>query len=440
MPSVLSATELSTLLEALGTRSAAIEAAVVGGCLVVAYAVVRLLRGRTARSGSIWFGERVVDGVFFPLLALALAFGARQVLASGVLGPLPPTVFRLVIPVLLSLAVIRLVVRVLALSFPRAHWVAVAERSVSWVAWIGVVLWITGVLPLVLEALDGVTWKIGGTQTTVRNLLEGLVTGGVVMVLALWASAAIEKKLLEGSVDNLSMRKIAANLMRALLLFVGLMFALGAAGIDLTALGVLGGALGVGLGFGLQKIAANYVSGFVILAERSVRIGDMVKVDNFEGRISDIRTRYTIIRALNGRESVVPNEMLIVQRVENSSLADPKVLITTGVQVAYGTDVRRLQPLVVQAMASVPRVLASPAPSCSLGSFGADGLDLVLGFWIGDPENGQANVKSEVNLAVLDLFNREGVEIPFPQRVMRVAASATGDPAPASVVPTSQAG
>ena len=129
--------------------------------------------------------------------------------------------------------------------------------------------------------------------------------------------------------------------MRALLLFVGLLFALSAVGIDLTALSVLGGAIGVGLGFGLQKIAANYISGFVILAERSLRIGDMVKVDGFEGRITDIRTRYTVIRSLSGREAIVPNETLITQRVENSSLADPRVLVTTGVQVAYGTDVRR---------------------------------------------------------------------------------------------------
>ena len=133
--------------------------------------------------------------------------------------------------------------------------------------------------------------------------------------------------------------------MRALLLFFGLLFALSAVGIDLTALSVLGGAIGVGLGFGLQKIAANYISGFVILAERSLRIGDMVKVDGFEGRITDIRTRYTVIRSLNGREAIVPNETLITTRVENSSLADPRVLVTSAVQVAYGTDVRRLQPL-----------------------------------------------------------------------------------------------
>ena len=161
---------------------------------------------------------------------------------------------------------------------------------------------------------------------------------------------------------------------------------------------MLGGAIGVGLGFGLQKIAANYISGFVILAERSLRIGDMVKVDNFEGRITDIRTRYTVIRSLGGREAIVPNETLITTRVENASLADPRVLVTSAVQVAYGTDVRALQPKLEEAIRAVARVIADPAPSVQLAAFSADGMDLLVNFWIRDPENGQGNVKSEVNL------------------------------------------
>jgi small-conductance mechanosensitive channel len=180
----------------------------------------------------------------------------------------------------------------------------------------------------------------------------------------------------------------------------------------------MGGAVGVGIGLGLQKLAANYVSGFVILAEQSLRIGDVVKVDNFEGRISDITTRYTVIRAPNGRESIVPNEMMITQRVENCSFADPNVALTTVVQVAYGTDVPALMPRLVDAMASVPRVLADPGPSVMLSNFAADGLELTLVFWIADIQNGQGNVRSAVNLAVLATLNAAGVEIPFPQRVV----------------------
>ena len=256
-------------------------------------------------------------------------------------------------------------------------------------------------------------------EIVVALLLVG--SGGVVLVAALWISAAIESRLLGGATDNLSVRKIAANAVRALLLLVGLLLALSAAGIPLGALGVLGGAVGVGIGFGLQKLAANYVSGFVILAERSLRIGDMVKVDGFEGRISDIKTRYTVVRALNGRESIVPNEMLITQRVENSSLADPKVAIATTVQVAYGTELARLMPLLSSAVAAVPRVIDEPAPAVFLSQFAADGLELSISFWIADPANGQNNVRSDVNLAILRTLDAAGVAIPFPQRVVRNA-------------------
>jgi small-conductance mechanosensitive channel len=407
--------ELNDLLASLATPTALTELMVLGGCLGLSFLIVRLLRGRHAPDGSIWFGRRIVDGVLFPVLALALAYAARLALASVV----KLAVFKLAVPILLSLVLIRLSVRVLGATFPGSGGVRIIERSISWMAWGAVVLWVTGALPFVLDAMDEVSWKVGTAHITLRNVVEGTITAGLVMVIALWISAGIEKQLLRGSGDDLSIRKMAANLVRAALLFIGLLLALSAVGIDLTALSVLGGALGVGLGFGLQKIAANYVSGFVILAERSLRIGDMVKVDNFEGRITDIRTRYTVIRALNGRDAIVPNEMLITQRVENASLADTRVSMNTTVQVPRGTDVRALAPRIVAAVAQVPRVLADPGPGCELANFTADGLELSVGFWISDPELGQGNVRSQVNLVLLDLLQAEGIEIPYPQRELR---------------------
>jgi small-conductance mechanosensitive channel len=273
-------------------------------------------------------------------------------------------------------------------------------------------------LPWLLGEMESISFKLGSGRITLRDMLEGSFTAVVVLVLALWLSSVIEARLLRGQRMDLSLRKIAANATRALLLFVGLMVALSAAGIDLTALGVLGGAIGVGIGFGLQKLASNYVSGFVILAERSLRIGDMVKVDTFEGRITDIKTRYTVIRALDGRESIVPNELLITQRIENSSLADPKVLLSTVVQVAYGTDLDLLMPQLSEGVGGVRRVLAEPAAAVVLSNFAPDGLELTVFFWIGDPENGQAGVRSDVNLVLLRTLNRLGIAIPFPQRVL----------------------
>ena len=413
------ALDLGQLIDALQRPSVLIEIALVAACLGLAWAIVRLVRGPVPQPGSVWFGEGVVGGVLFPVLALLLAMAARWGLQGLAQGVVPVAVLKVVVPVLLSLAVIRLFARVLHRAFPQSRFMRVVERSVSWLAWVGVVLWITGVLPLVLQELDDITWKLGSTQISVRNLIEGAVTAVLVMVLALWVSAALEKKLLGGASDNLSIRKMAANLLRALLLLMGVMFALSAAGIDLTALGVLGGAVGVGIGLGLQKLAANYVSGFVILAEGSMRIGDMVKVDNFEGRITDISTRYTVIRALNGLESIVPNEMMITQRVENSSLADPQVAMSTTVQVDYGTDLDALMPRLAAAVVAVPRVLADPPPSVLLAAFGADGLELSIPFWMADPENGQDNLRSAVNLAILRTLGEAGVGIPYPQRVVR---------------------
>jgi small-conductance mechanosensitive channel len=213
--------------------------------------------------------------------------------------------------------------------------------------------------------------------------------------------------------------------------------ALSAVGIDLTALSVLGGAIGVGLGLGLQKLAANYVSGFVMLAEGALRIGDTVKVDGFEGRISDITTRYTVLSALNGREAIVPNEMMVTQRVESATLADPKMALNTVVQVGYDTDLDALVPQILDVVPGIARVIADPIPSVQLSAFASDGLELTISFWIADPENGTGSVKSDVNLALLRLFNRLGVEIPFPQRVVRTLPVSGGTDAH-GVVPGSQ--
>ena len=411
----LTADELGRLVASLTRPSVLGEAGALLGCLLAAWLLVRLLRGRAPQPGSIWFGDGVVDGVLFPVAALALALAARWVLRDV----MPLALMQLAVPVLVSLVVIRLTVRVLRRAFPQSAFVRAVERWVSWVAWLAMVLWVLGVLPLMLAELDAIQWKIGSTRVSLRNLLEGVLAAVVVLVLVLWVSATLEARLLQGATDNLSLRKMAANALRAVLLFVGLMFALSAAGIDLTALGVLGGALGVGIGLGLQKLAANYVSGFVILAERSVRIGDMVRVDNFEGRITDITTRFTLIRALNGREAIVPNEMMVTQRVENSSLADPQVALNTVVQVAYGTALDALMPRLAAAVAAVPRVLADPGPGVQLSNFAADGLELTVVFWIADADKGTGNVRSDVNLAILRLLGEAGVEIPFPQRVLR---------------------
>jgi small-conductance mechanosensitive channel len=367
---------------------------------------------------AILLGRHLVDGVLFPLLLLGLTFVARTLLTQ--LQPAP--LFAILLPVCISLAVIRLGVKVLQVALANTPLVRVLERTISWLAWGAVVLWVTGILPLVLNELDQISWKVGNSVLSVRTLLEGALTAGLVLIVTLWISAAIEARLLQSATgSDLSLRKVISNTVRALLMFVGLLLALSSVGIDLTALSVLGGAVGVGIGFGLQKLAANYVSGFVILAERSMRIGDLVKVDNFEGRITDIKARYTVIRSATGRESIVPNEMLITQRVENLSLADANVAQSTTVSVAYDAPVDQVLALLQQACQAQPRVLVDPPPSVALSAFGTDGLEFTVSYWFDDPANGQLKLKSDINRAILQALRTHGIAIAFAQRVLPAA-------------------
>jgi small-conductance mechanosensitive channel len=411
--------DTTKVFSGLLTRSAVMEAAVLVACLLVAWLVAKQLRGANSTPNSIWFGQRLFDGVLFPAVALGSAFVARWILDET----LPNAVLKLAIPILLSLLVIRITVRVLHAAFPTSRAVRVLERTVSWFVWIGLILWLTGALPVLLNQMEGLRWKLGGSVLSLRSIVEGALSAVAVLVAALWISASIETRLLAGAGsdgDQLSVRKIAANAVRGLLLLVGLLLAMSAAGIPLSALSVFGGALGVGIGLGLQKLASNYVSGFVILAERSLRIGDAVRVDGFEGRITDIHTRYTVIRAFNGRESIVPNELLITQRVENASLSDPRMLLTCVVSVSYQTDLDLLRPSLLERVRSVGRVLAEPGPALLLSNFAADGIELTVAFWIDDAENGLNNVRSDVNEAVLRCLRDLQVEIPYPQRVVHL--------------------
>jgi small-conductance mechanosensitive channel len=399
-------TELQELLRDLQSPSVWMELGGLALCLGLAWMMSWAI-GRGAARDSILFGRRVLDGLFFPVLSLAFTYALK----TSLINVQHVTVLKLALPILVSLVVIRLIARVMTTVLPTSSGARALERVVSWVAWGMAVLWITGLMVPVIDELESIRFSVGKTSVNLMHVFEVGMTSVLVLVLSLWLSATIERRVLSHAMSDLSMRKVASNTLRALLLMLGALFALSAVGVDLTALSVIGGALGVGIGFGLQKLAANYISGFVILIERSLRIGDYVRVEGFEGTVTDIKTRYTLIRANNGSESVVPNELLITQRVENLSLENSRMLLNTQYWVGLESDPQQVAQLMVEAALKADRVLADPEPVALLSEVSPQGLRWTLNFWMDAPLTGQALVRSDVNLAVLQSLRQAGVAL-----------------------------
>jgi small-conductance mechanosensitive channel len=206
-----------------------------------------------------------------------------------------------------------------------------------------------------------------------------------------------------------------------LLSVIALLVSLSLVGIDVTTLSVFSGALAVGLGFGLQKIASNYVSGFIILLDRSIRLGNLVAIDDkISGTVAQITTRYTVLRTLSGTEVIIPNEYLVSNMVRNLSYTDTRVRVALLVQVAYSADIDKAMLLMVEAARQQARVLADPEPGVLLTEFAESGINLELGFWVSDPEAGTGGVRSDIGLAILKSFRENGIEIPYPQREIRI--------------------
>ena len=407
-------TELQELWLDLQSPAIALELLGLALCLAVAWGLSAVW-GRGAMRGSILFGRRVFDGLLFPALAWLLVGGLKVALAKTQHVPL----LKLALPALASLAVIRLIARVLSAAFPHSRGARVLEHAVSWVVWAVAVLWITGLLPTLMDEIDNIYLLVGKKHIALSHVVEVVLTAGFALVLSLWLSATLEQRVVNRAFSDLSMRRVASNALRVVLLVMGTLFALSTLGFDLTTLSVLGGALGVGIGFGLQKLAANYVSGFVILLERSLRIGDFVRVDGVEGRVTDIKTRYTLLRASNGSESVVPNELLLTQRVENLSLESRRLLQTCTFWVGLESDVAQVQALLLQAALSQAHVLADPAPLPLLSEVAPQGLRFDLRFWMDDPANGQGLVRSLVNVAALQALREAQVLlVKSPQEVV----------------------
>ncbi|MBI3140706.1 MAG: mechanosensitive ion channel [Rhodocyclales bacterium] len=392
------------------------QVAVLGLCLGLAWFAARALYRPAAGEGAWRLGRRGLNRLLFPLLALGLVLVARAILRQWH----HVNLLNVALPLLASFAVIRAAVFSLRYAFAPSGWLAAFERVLALTVWSVVALHILGVLPEVIEALEAVGFTAGRQKISLWLLLQGAATVLVTLLVALWAGGVIEGRLMRAEAMDASLRLVLARLAKALLVLLAVLIGLPLVGIDLTALSVFGGALGVGIGFGLQKIASNYVSGFIILLDRSIRLGNFIAVDKYKGEVTQITTRYTVLRALGGAETIIPNEVLVGSIVQNETYTNPKVRLDLAVQVAYGTDLERAMGLLTDVAARHPRVLADPAPRAYLVRFADSGIDLELGYWIADPQEGSLNLRSDLNLEIWREFRRAGIEIPYPQREVRL--------------------
>lgn len=408
------------------------QAGLLLAALVVAWFVARVVRHaldlrRQTRYESLRFGAESLNRAFFPLVGAAVVWVTSAVASQFI----HTSLLDLALVPLFGIGLIYIAFFVARRVFGRdgeTHvWLGIVEKVVSLVVWVGMVLTVIGVQDDVMTWMSAVRFRVGNVHLTLLSLCSGLLWVAVTMIVAVWAGAALEDRLMRSTTLDANLKVVLARVGRALLMLAAVLMSLSLVGIDVTVLGVFGGALGVGLGFGLQKIASNYVSGFIILIDRSLRIGDAITVGGLQGRVTQIRTRYTVVRGLDGTETLVPNEKLITDVVQNQSSFLTRGRAALPVQVAYTANIEQAMALLVEATRDVPRVLDDPAPAGYLVGFGADGINLEVGFWIDNAADGTAAVRSAVNLNLWRLFEQNGISIPYAQREVRIVGGGGSD-------------
>jgi small-conductance mechanosensitive channel len=416
-------------LTALASPRGWIELAIIAACVLIAW----LLDRRLERARKRWSSRADVDGAaspgfayaFLPLCALVLLFIAQIFYRHFA----RPVFIEIAIPLLIALTVMRLLVYALRRLFPTQAWLSPWEVVIGSLVFGLLVLYYTGVLADIGSDLDAMEIPIGKTHVSVLAMGKGVMTVVITVVVTLWLSGLIEQRLMKSAPKEGNLPVVLARFVRALLLLAAILLSLQAVGIDLTVLSVFGGALGVGIGLGLQKLASNYIAGFTILMDRSIRIGDLVTVDNRYGMVAKVTARYVLVRSLDGVEAIIPNETLVTTTVLNHSYTDKDLRVGVPVQVSYDADVEQALALMEAAARSEARVLATPGPRAFVVRFAESGIDLELGVWINDPEAGHGDLRSNLNLKILAAFRAHGIGIPFPQREVRLVAAPTQIPA-----------
>jgi small-conductance mechanosensitive channel len=380
--------------------------------------IARLL-GNLDKHDFVLFLLRGSNRIAFPMSMLLYLIATRFVIEQFDINVAVLNIFT---PLLLSMAAITFTIFVLRTGFSPSPALKAWEGFISLSVWSLVALHLIGWLPDIIQALDDLAINFGESRLSLLAILELLLAIVFFFVMASWLTRLIEKQAIRSPYINASMRVMLTKISKFALYGLAVLFALKSVGIDLTAFAVFSGAIGVGIGFGLQRIFSNFISGFILLFDRSIRPGDVISIGDRFGWVQSLHARYVVVKDRDGVETLIPNENLITSEVTNWSYTDRAVRTRIPVQISYNDDPEFAMNLLIEATNDKPRILKKPEPAARLLGFGDNGIDLELRIWINDPEEGVANVVSDVNLSIWKSFKEQNISIPFPQRDVRIVS------------------
>lgn len=420
---------ITRLEQTLRTVPGWIELLLVVGCFLVAWVIDRQIRRHREKVHAPILLASSMVRFSMPLVALLLLLLGRTLWRQYA----PSFFFDVGVVLAVALAVIRMLVYVLRQIVPRAEWLRTSEITIGFVIWVLVALHVLGITPEIARDLDEVRVPIGRTGVSVLEIIKAALGVIVTLTVTLWLSGLIENRLMKTHLGP-SQRALISKFIRAVLLVIGILVGFQMTGFDLTLLSVFGGALGVGIGLGLQKLASNFIAGFVILLDRSVRLGDLVTIDGRYGLVTEVTSRYVVVKGLDQIEALIPNETLVTTTVLNHSLSNRDSQVTVQVPVAFGTDVERALAILIEIGNAHQRSLRDPGRTAGASVLGVTtlGVNLEMGVWIRDAETGAGSLKSDLYRSILKRFAAEGIRIPYNAPAQTVLSPS---PAPAAPSP-----
>ena len=357
--------------------------------------------------------------IISPIIILIVLFFSKIYLDTFQTTPF----LHIAISLVNALIVIRLGVYFIRYLTKPRPWIRALENTIASLVWVIVTLYLFGLLSPIRETLDQVQFSFGDNNFSLFLVFQILFGSALAVLFAVTLGQFIENRLMKVDQLDMNARVMLNKVFKITLYVIAVVVALSSIGLDLTFLSVFGGAFGVGLAFGMQKIASNYVCGFIILLDKSIHIGDILMVGEHYGVVTLIRSRYTVLRKLDGIEVIIPNETLISENIINHTLTDRKSRISIDVQISYKSSVDKAFEILLNSAKNESRVLNDPAPSVFLMKFADSGIDLMLSFYIVDPEEGSWGLKSDIYREIWSEFQKQDIEIPYPYRTVEIINS-----------------